>query len=85
MFIVLLRAMLCQCTGLQARAELQLGRTADAEASQRKALGFVDPADAPLQHLLQWMLMKKRISSGPGKLCKECCCLPQIQASISFR
>ena len=50
---VVLRALLCQCIGLQAKAESQLGRTTDAEASQRKALSYVDPAaDQFLQDLL---------------------------------
>ena len=41
---VVLRALLCQCNGLQAKAQSQLGRTTDAEASQEKALSYVDPA-----------------------------------------
>ena len=51
--VVVLRALLCQCHGLQARAESQLGRTTDAEASQRKALSYVDPAaDRHMQKIL---------------------------------
>ena len=70
---VVLRAMLCQCNGLKAKAELQLGHTTDAEASQRKALSYVDPAaDRHMQlFLLAW---RERC----GELCfcsKECCCL----------
>ena len=51
--VVVLRALLCQCHGLQAKAKSQLGRTADAEASRRKALSYVDPAaDRHMQNIL---------------------------------
>ena len=62
--VAVLRALLCQCIGLQAKAESQLGRSTDAEASQRKALSYVDPAaDQFLQNLL--LVLRER----RGELC----------------
>ena len=63
---VMLRVRLYQCTRLQATAEAQLGRATDAEASQRKALSYVDPAaDLPVQQLMvEW-----RTRFDPGELC----------------
>ena len=66
---MLLRAILCRCTGLQAQAELQLGRTADAEASQRKALSYVDPDNSNFTDLCaQHLVVEWRKRKGPGEL-----------------
>ena len=81
---VMLRVRLYRCTRLQAQAESQLGRTTDAEASQRKALSYVDPAaDLPAQHLMvEW-----RTRSDPGELgvCQQRVPLVAVkQASITY-